>query len=105
MDDNQPDYIKELEAEYDKLANHSRMTDQQIRSKFYRWLFRLVVSIILAVLFWEHRWVRILTIIWIPISIVTLLMIFGYNHLINRKLHKVEDALEKLKKVGHDAGD
>ena len=89
-------YKEDLKAEVDQLAGENRLTDAYKRRKLIIWSIRTILTIILYIIFWKHEWVRWTLVLYIPLTIFNLVMIFGFNYLVDRKVKRVNSKIDRI---------
>jgi hypothetical protein len=66
-------------------------TDKQVRSNLIRWVFRLVMLVLLYYFTWNTvEWIPITLYFTVPIMILSLVFILGYNPYLRRKMKRGE---------------
>jgi len=79
---------QELEEELNKFEQEHFVSKTEIRGKLVRWVVRNLITVLLYVYFWHIPWVKYTLFLTIPLAILGLVMIFGYNRMIERRVEK-----------------
>ena len=88
-------YKQSLIEEIDDLSNQHRLSSSYKKKKLIIWTVRTVLSVVLYVIFWKYEWVRWTLILYIPLSLFNLLMIFGFNFILDRKVKSLKSRIDK----------
>jgi len=79
---------EELEDELTKFEQEHLVSEKEIRGKLIRWVVRNLITVLLYVYFWHIPWVKYTLFVTVPLAIIGLVMIFGYNRMIERRVEK-----------------
>ncbi|MFI5132461.1 MAG: hypothetical protein ACHQFX_20830 [Chitinophagales bacterium] len=85
---------EDIKEELENIAETDRITASYRKRKLIMWSVRTVLSILIYVIFWKHQWVRWTLFLYIPLSIFNLVMIFGFNYILDRKIKKIKSKLD-----------
>ena len=88
------EYKKNLIEEIEEFSNQQRLTSAYRRKKLIIWTVRTVLSVILYVVFWKYEWVRWTLILYVPLALFNLVMILGFNYILDKKLNKIRSRLD-----------
>ena len=88
-------YKQSIKEEIDDLSNQHRLSYSYKKKKLIIWTVRTVLSVVLYVIFWKYEWVRWTLILYIPLSLFNLLMIFGFNFILDRKVKSLKSKIDK----------
>jgi len=88
-------YKQDLIEEIDDLSTQHRLSSSYKKKKLIIWTVRTVLSVVLYIIFWKYEWVRWTLILYIPLSLFNLLMIFGFNLILDSKVKNLKSKLDK----------
>jgi len=91
MEDSRQNLIEEI----DDLSDQHRLSSSYKKKKLIIWAVRTVLSAVLYVIFWKYEWVRWTLILYIPLSLFNLLMIIGFNFILDRKVKTLRSKIDK----------
>jgi len=91
MEDSRQNLIEEI----DDLSDRHRLSSSYKKKKLIIWTVRTVLSAVLYVIFWKYEWVRWTLILYVPLSLFNLLMIFGFNFILDRKVQSLKSKVDK----------
>ena len=90
-------YKQDLLKELDDISKAGVLNPAYRKRKLMMWCFRTIIAVILYIVFWQYQWVRTTLIVTIPLSLFSLLSIFSWNYLIQRKIKVTR---EKIMNIG-----
>lgn len=64
------------------------------KKKFIIYLLRTLITVGFYYFFWEYSWVKWTLLVIIPLNLLSLLSIFGWNYFLKRKIKKVKNKLK-----------
>jgi hypothetical protein len=88
-------YRQNLREEIDDFSNQNRLSSSYKKRKLIIWTVRTVLSAVLYIIFWKYEWVRWTLVLYIPLSLFNLLMIFGFNFILDRKVKRLKSKVDK----------
>ena len=88
-------YKQDLTEEIDDLSTQHRLSSSYKKKKLIIWTVRTVLSVVLYIIFWKYEWVKWTLILYIPLSLFNLLMIFGFNLILDKKVKSLKSKLDK----------
>lgn len=86
-------YRKNLLKETDDLSSHQRLSTAYKKRKLIIWTIRTGLSVVLYVIFWKYEWVRWTLILYVPLALFNLVMILGFNYMLDKKAKKIRSRL------------
>ena len=89
-------YKEDLKAEVEQFSRENRMNIAYKRRKLIAWFIRTILSAILYIIFWKHEWVRWTLVLYIPLTIFNLVMILGFNYLVDRKMKELNSKIDQI---------
>lgn len=76
------------------------------KKKLVLWGIRNLFSVVFYVIFWDFKWVRILSYFSIPLSLLSLLAILAMPYILKRKIASAKlKILESESQLGQDKGE
>ena len=87
-------YKRDLLKEIDDLSEQQRLSSAYKKKKLVIWTFRTILSIALYIIFWKYEWVRWTLILYVPLALFNLIMIVGFNYILDKKLNKIRSRLD-----------
>ncbi|MEM9022397.1 MAG: hypothetical protein AAGB22_01555 [Bacteroidota bacterium] len=94
---------EQFEQELEQVRQDTLLSPAYRRKKFMLWLIRNTFTVVLCWYFWEYTWVRWTLVVYVPLSLFSLLSIFGWNVLINRKIRKTERKIAEAEWASEEA--
>ena len=88
------DYKKDLREEIEEFSNHERLTSAYRKKKLIIWTVRTSLSVVLYFIFWKYEWVRRTLILYVPLSLFNLVMILGFNFILDKKVNKLKSRID-----------
>ena len=89
------EYKAKLQQEIEDFSKEHRLSSAYRKKKLIIWTVRTLLSVVLYVIFWKYEWVRWTLILYIPLALFNLLMIFGFNFIIDRKVKSLKSKIDK----------
>jgi hypothetical protein len=88
------EYKKNLLKEIDEVSNQERLSPAYKKRKLIIWTVRTVLSVILYILFWRYEWVRWTLVLYVPLALFNLVMILGFNFILDKKINKLRSRID-----------
>ncbi len=88
-----------LAEELEKIKSETILSPQYKKRKALFWVIRTLIAIVLYILLWEYTWVRWTLVVYIPLSLVSLSSIFGWNFFLNQKIAKTQKKIQELEQL------
>lgn len=92
-------FSDEFESALHDIQTENVLSQEYRRKKTIIWAIRTLVAIALYTVFWKHEWVRWSLMIYVPLNILGLLSIFGWNRLLNKKIGKTRQKIAEAEKI------
>ena len=86
----------ELKAEIQQFSNESKLDKKYLKRKLIAWIVRTILTIILYIIFWKYEWVRWTLLLYIPLTIFNIVMIFGFNRLVDKKVKELNAKIDSV---------
>ncbi len=91
--------VREFETDLADIDKSSKIPKEIIQEKFVKWLIRNTISAGLIIYFWKYEWVQLSLYVVIPLSLISLITIVGYNYFVGWRMAKAQKSLRKLEEV------
>jgi len=88
-------YKQNLIEEIHDFSNQHRLSSSYRKKKLIIGTVRTFLSGVLYLIFWNYEWVRWTLILYVPLSLFNLLMIFGFNFILDRKVRSLKSKVDK----------
>ena len=85
---------RNLLKEIDDLSEQQRLSAAHRKRKLIIWTVRTILSVVLYIVFWKYEWVRWTLILYVPLALFNLIMIIGFNYVLDEKINKIRSRLE-----------
>lgn len=89
------EYKKTIKQEIDDFSKDYRMSPAYRKKKLIIWCVRTALSAILYIIFWKYEWVRWTLILYIPLAIFNLVMIFRFNQMLDKRVYKLRSMINQ----------
>lgn len=87
-------YRKNLLKGIDDLSDQQRLSLAYKKRKLVIWTFRTALSAVLYVIFWKYEWLRWTLFLYVPLALFNLIMILGFNYILDKKVNKLRSRLD-----------
>lgn len=85
-----------LEKELKTIENDPMFSKAFRTRKITAYLFRTAVMIAVYVYFWEYEWVRWTLLLYVPLNLFGLFLIFGSKYMLDKKLQQIRERMDSL---------
>lgn len=85
---------KSLREEIEELSRQERLTPAYRKKKLIIWTVRTGLSVVLYVIFWKYEWVRWTLILYVPLALFNLIMLLGFNYILDKKINKIRSRID-----------
>ena len=80
-------------AEFAHASQQSILNPAYRKCKLILWFVRNALLVLLYVIFWDQEWVRFTLYVTVPLSVLSLVSIFAWQYLLNRKIRNVSESV------------
>lgn len=80
----------EFEKELSSIKENKIFSSEYRKKKLITYIIRTAIALVLYIIFWQYSWFRWSLILYIPLNFFSLLSIYGWNHLLNKKIEKTK---------------
>lgn len=88
--------MEDLKKELEKLSQEPILSKDFRRKKFIIYLIRTLVAIVIIYFLWDYEWINWVLYLYIPLNLISLISIFGWNFFLNKELKKSQQKLNEL---------
>lgn len=97
--DNLDDIRRSFEEELEKVKDSSVLSPEFRKKKVAIWCIRTAITVTLYILFWEYEWVRWTLLLYIPLSLLSLISIYGWNYFLKRKIRSTYNKIDEAEQT------
>ena len=90
------DLKKQFEEELKSIEKDTVLSPAYRRKKLIIYTIRTSIAIVLFYLLWKNEWAKWLLILYIPLNLISLISIFGWNYFLSKKIEKTKQSIEEL---------
>ncbi|MDG4716093.1 hypothetical protein [Winogradskyella marincola] len=94
--------MDDLKEEIKELSKDSILSKEYRNKKLITYLIRTIISAVIIYFLWDYDWIKWVLYIYIPLNLISLLSIFGWNFLLNKRLAKTNQKLDMLIESGDE---
>ena len=84
-----------FENEIEKIRSDTVLSPEYRRKKVIIWAVRTFLAIVIYVAFWKHNWIRWTLIGYVPLNLLGLASIFGWNYFLNKRIDKTRQTIKE----------
>ena len=88
--------MDDLKEEIKELSKDSILSKEYRNKKLITYLIRTIIFAVIIYFLWDYDWIKWVLYIYIPLNLISLLSIFGWNFLLNKRLAKTKQKLDML---------
>ena len=88
-------YKVDLKQEIDDFSKEHRLSSSYRKRKLIAWCVRTILSVILYVIFWKYEWVKWTLVLYIPLTLFNLVMIFWFNRIVDKKANELRSRIDQ----------
>lgn len=85
-----------FDQELEKLKATTILSPEYKRKKTIMWFIRTLIATTVFVYFWDTSWVKWALIVYIPLSILNLIVIYGGTAFLNRKFNRTQNKINSM---------
>ena len=94
--DNEETLKESFDKEFQEIKANTILTPEYRKKKLVVWFIRTTIAIVLATIFWEYNWVKWVFYFYIPLSIISLIIIFGGKYILEKKISKTNSKIKSF---------
>lgn len=91
-------YLNSFEEELEKIKSNTVLSPEYKRKKLILWFIRTLIAVCLYFFSWKYTWVRWSLIVYIPLNLISLISIFGWNIFLNKKINTTRNVIIESEK-------
>lgn len=88
--------MEDLKEELEKLSQDPILSKEFRNKKFIIYLVRTLISVVIIYFLWDYEWIKWVLYLYIPLNLISLVSIFGWNFFLNKKLKKSQEQLNEV---------
>ncbi|MFP4844353.1 hypothetical protein [Winogradskyella sp. PE311] len=88
--------MDDLKKELDKLTESPIFSKTFRKKKFVIYLIRTAIAAIIIYYLWDYEWIKWVLYFYIPLNLLSLVSIFGWNIFLNKRIQKSQEKLDEL---------
>jgi putative flippase GtrA len=88
--------MEDLKEELEKLSQDPILSKEFRKKKLIIYLVRTLIAIVIIYFLWDYDWIKWVLYLYIPLNLISLVSIFGWNFLLNKKLKKSQEQLNEV---------
>lgn len=88
--------MKELRDEIEELSNSPVLSKTYRNKKLLLYAIRTLIAVIAIYLLWDYSWVKWLLYIYIPLNLISLASILGWNIFLNKRIKKSQERIDDI---------
>ena len=88
--------MEDLKNELQKLSEDPSLSKAYRNRKLILYFIRTVIAIIIIYVLWDYEWINWVLYIYIPINLISLISIFGWNIFLNKRIKTTQQKLDDL---------
>lgn len=88
--------MKELRDEIEELSNSPVLSKTYRNKKLLLYVIRTLIAVIAIYLLWDYSWVKWLLYIYIPLNLISLASILGWNIFLNKRIKKSQERIDDI---------
>lgn len=96
------DLKEQFEQELKKVEAKTILSPEYKKKKLLVYCIRTIIAVVIFYFLWDHEWIKWALWLYIPLNLFSLLSIFGWNYLLNKKLDKARAKISELDNLDLD---
>lgn len=92
----------QFEEELNRMRENTILSPAYRRKKILIWIVRTAIAAAAYYFLWEYKWIRWTLLIYVPVSLVSLLSIVGWSILLNRKIDQTRQQVDEFDRSTED---
>ncbi len=88
--------MEDLKKELEQLSQNPILSKDFRRKKFIIYLTRTLIAAVIIYFLWDYEWVKWVLYLYIPLNLLSLVSIFGWNSFLNKRIKKSQEQLDKI---------
>jgi len=88
--------MEDLKNELQKLSEDPGLSKAYRNRKLILYFIRTLIAIVIIYFLWDYEWINWVLYIYIPINLISLISIFGWNIFLNKRIKTTQRKLNDL---------
>ncbi len=85
-----------LKKELQQLSKDPILSKKHRNRKLLIYLVRTLIAVTIIYFLWDYDWVKWVLYIYIPLNLISLISILGWNYFLNRRLAKTQKQIDEI---------
>ncbi|GAB5564811.1 MAG: hypothetical protein Wins2KO_18740 [Winogradskyella sp.] len=85
-----------LKKELQQLSKDPILSKKHRNKKLLVYLLRTLIAVTIIYFLWDYDWVKWVLYIYIPLNLISLISILGWNYFLNRRLAKTKKQIDEI---------
>lgn len=88
--------MEDLKEELQKLSEDPILSKKYRNKKLVFYIIRTLIAIAIIYFLWDYEWIKWVLYIYVPLNLISLISIFGWNIFLNNRLEKSQKEIDKI---------
>jgi hypothetical protein len=88
--------MEDLKNEMEELSKNPILSKAYRNKKLLLYAIRTIIAIIIIYFLWDYSWVKWVLYIYIPLNLISLLSILGWNIFLNKRIKKSQQCIDDI---------
>lgn len=88
--------MDDLKTEMDALSDNPLVSKNYQNKKLLQYVIRTIIAIIIIYFLWDYSWVKWVLYIYVPLNLIYLVSILGWNIFLKRRIKKSQQRIDDL---------
>lgn len=85
-----------LKKELQQLSKDPILSKKHRNKKLLVYLVRTLIAVTIIYFLWDYDWVKWVLYIYIPLNLISLISILGWNYFLNKRLAKTQKQIDEI---------
>ena len=85
-----------LKKELQQLSKDTILSKKHRNKKLLVYLVRTLIAVTIIYFLWDYDWVKWVLYIYIPLNLISLISILGWNYFLNKRLAKTQKQIDEI---------
>jgi len=88
--------MDDLKKELEQLSQDPILSKDFRRKKLINYAVRTFIAVVILYFLWNYNWIKWVLYFYIPLNLLSLVSIFGWNFFLNKRLKKSQEQLDEI---------
>ncbi|WP_439153152.1 hypothetical protein [Winogradskyella sp.] len=88
--------MKDLKNQMEELSSNPLLSKTFRNKKLLQYVIRTLIAVIIIYFLWDYSWVKWVLYIYIPLNLISLFSILGWNKFLNKRIKKSQQHIEDI---------